>query len=461
MEVTPIGWVFLIIGPLLMVVEPAWLYLVAIFFLPFTATEVANVGSDLNASGIQASMFLGSLLILRHTLSIVWRMSFWLPTRGRKTILLLGTFVATTGLSLAMPVWIDGRVRIPAANLGDLSSTPLYLKSSNITGFLYMVFGFAFAYYIAKTNQGSRIIRVTLKAFLAGSIFAALWGLLELACKVSGIQYPAMIFNNGKAASTLGYLEFLTGDVFRLSSVSVEPSIFAQTLLVAVSLYLPFVLGRLRLFGKILDRVLFGLLVIVLFLTTSSTAYIGAAFIIVLILLLSGVTGILRVRHVVLPLFGITATAGLYATVPVIRQVLDTALFSKAGNYSAAERLMTISNSYEMFLKYPILGIGWASITSHDLIINILANAGLLGLLTFVAAMYALFQCLYRSIMARANSVRLQGLMRLDLGVYVALAVTLATSALSGFLNTFSFFWFVVGLAIAGSTTTVLSREAI
>jgi O-Antigen ligase len=461
MEVTPIGWILLVIGPLLMILRPKWLYIATIFFLPFTATDVINVGSDLNASGLQASMYLGSLLILRHVGGFLRRGTFPFPRSGRNSLVWLGVFIVVTMLSLIMPLWIDGRILIPSARFLDTTTEPLYLNSRNITGVLYMIYGYLLAYLTAVLNQKATMFRLSVKTFMSGSVFAAFWGILEFACKISGVTYPAMIFNTGTSLAAMGYQELLTGDVIRLSSVGVEPSIFAQTLLVALSLYLPFVFGAPILFGKALDRSLFALIFVVLCLTTSSTGFVGVFIVVVLVLTLLGIRGILRLRHLVMPLAVFAMMALLYASVPVAQQVLDTALFSKATDYSAFERLMTISNSYDMFLQYPVLGIGWASITSHDLIVKILANAGLLGLLSFTVAMYHIFRVLYRSIKSRSKSLRVPGLMWMDFALYITLGTTLATSVLSGFLNTFSFFWFVLGLAIAASNMDDLAQKSL
>jgi hypothetical protein len=48
-------------------------------------------------------------------------------------------------------------------------------------------------------------------------------------------------------------------------------------------------------------------------------------------------------------------------------------------------------------------------------------------------------------------------MVQIDFAMYVALAVTLLTSVIAGFLNVFSFFWFTWGLAIAvaGRTAAV------
>jgi O-antigen ligase len=455
MEVTPIGWVLLVVGPLLMIVRPKWLYIATVFFLPFTATDIVNVGSGLNVSGLQASMFLGALLILRFIADAFRKKGLPILRAGNGSLVWLGLFTAVTALSLIMPIWIDGRVAIPSPYLLDNSSEPLYLSSHNVTGVMYMIYGFLLVYLVATLNQKPSMIRLTIKTFMAGSVFAALWGIVEFICKMSGVEYPAMIFNTGTSPSALGYQEFLTEGVFRVSSVGVEPSIFAQSLLIAIALYLPFIFASPKLFGTWQDRVWFAVMFLVLCLTTSSTAYLGIPLTVLLVFALLCARKIFTPKHVVILslIFVVTfaAIVLLYASLPIVQQVLDTALFSKSEGGSALERLMTISNSYEMFLQYPVLGIGWASIASHDLIVNILANAGLVGLLTFSIAIYAIFRILYRSIKSRDRSLGVDGLMRMDFALYVAMGITLATSAISGFLNYFSFFWFVLGLAIAVS----------
>jgi hypothetical protein len=102
-----------------------------------------------------------------------------------------------------------------------------------------------------------------------------------------------------------------------------------------------------------------------------------------------------------------------------------------------------------MFFQHPWLGIGWGSMDSFDLIANIGANAGIFGLLSFTVAMYFLFRILYRSIRLRSRTLGAMGVMRMDFGIYVALAVILGTEMVGGFLYVFLFFWFVPGLAIA------------
>jgi len=449
MSVTPIGYVLLLIGPLLMFWRPRWLYFLTVFFLPFTATGVANVGEGLDASAVQVSMFLGTLLIARCLWNFLREGSFPIWRSDAKSLMWLGLFILSTAISLVMPIWINGHVRIPSPHLLDLSTTPLYLNSHNITGVLYMVYGFLFAYLIAVFNHTITTLRSTITAFMAGSAFSAVWALVELGCKITGLPYPAVLFNTGTGLSTMGYKEQLGEHLYRLSSVGVEPSIFAQSLLVAVAMYLPFVFGRLTLFGKKQDRVLFCFLFTVLCLTTASTAYLGIGFTVVLLFVLLTIRGLLSVKHLFHAIAGLTITGLLYLFVPVVQRVADEVLISKSGGYSAIERLMTIHNTWEMFVRYPVLGIGWGSITSHDLVVNILGNGGIAAAVPFVIAVAFTFRALYRSISRRRRLARVSDLMHMDFAMYVALAVTLFTSLLSGFLNVFSFFWFTWGLAIA------------
>ena len=451
MGVTPIGWVLLVVSPLFMLIRPLWLYLCFLFFLPFTATGIANVGSGQEGSAVQVAMFLGALLILRCMATYLAKRRLPLPRLGRSPFFWLVLFTFSTVVSLVMPILIDGRVLIPSELLEDPSSHPLYLSSHNVTGVLYMLYGLLVVYITAVLNRNSKMMRMTIKAFLSGSVFSAMWAIVEFFCKITGIEYPAFLFNTGTAGSTMGYKQVISGGTFRLSSVAVEPSIFAQALLVAIVLFLPYLSGRNRLFGRKADRLMVGLLLVVLLLTTSSTAYVGLAFGGFVLVALLASRGMLRFVYLGWAVGVLTLLVSIYVGIPVVRNVIEAMLLSKSGTYSALERLMTIQHSWELFKQYPALGIGWESIVSHDLIVHILSGAGVIGMLLFSMAIIQLFRALYRSIHAREVSVRtsLEEFMRMDVALYVAFAITIFTSMISGFLNVFSFFWFVWGLAIA------------
>ena len=60
-----------------------------------------------------------------------------------------------------------------------------------------MVYGFLFAYLTAILNRKTAALHLTIKAFIAGSVFTAFWAIFQLFCNLTGIKYPAMIFNTG------------------------------------------------------------------------------------------------------------------------------------------------------------------------------------------------------------------------------------------------------------------------
>jgi len=447
MEITPIGWLLVPMGILLAATRPRWLYLFAVFLLPFTATAVINIGEGEHASGVQASLYLGSLLLVRTCILLIWRPYIPLPRMGLSALIWMGIFVAIAVISLVMPIWIDGHIQVPSPRLLDNSTQPLYLRSSNITGVLYVVLGFGFTSITVLWSRKRNMLNNGLKAFLAGSAFAAAWAIVELGCKITGIAYPAFLFNTSASGAAHGYREVLEGGIPRLSSVSVEPSVLAQTLLIAVALYLPFIFGSHSAFGKVVDRCLFVLMLLVLFLSTSSTAYLGIVIGTFVALSLLTTRRVLRPKYVFAPFAGFLLLSLLYATVPVVRQVAESVLFSKAGGYSALERLMTVANAYDMFKKYPILGIGWSSIASHDLIVNILANCGVVGLTAFLIAIYCSFRALYLSLSSRPATFA--AVLQPDFASFLALAVNLVACIISGSLFVFPFFWFLCGFAIA------------
>src|SRR5580700_8312577 len=66
LEITPIGWVLIPLGVIFYFFAPDRLYPWMVFFLPFSATAVVNIGSGDAASGVQAPIFLGALWMARE-----------------------------------------------------------------------------------------------------------------------------------------------------------------------------------------------------------------------------------------------------------------------------------------------------------------------------------------------------------------------------------------------------------
>src|SRR5437762_4404654 len=97
------------LGVMLYLFAPQHLYTCMVFFLPFSGTAVANIGSAGAASGIQATIFFGALWMVKEFPSC-WRIrSSDRQLLLRKPARQLGLFLFVVILSLIMPVWIHGR----------------------------------------------------------------------------------------------------------------------------------------------------------------------------------------------------------------------------------------------------------------------------------------------------------------------------------------------------------------
>lgn len=226
---------------------------------------------------------------------------------------------------------------------------------------------------------------------------------------------------------------------------------FAQGLVTLLPLTLPAWLRIGSVFSIRIDRWCSVLLGVALILSTSSTAYLGLVILLLLVpplLVRSGKMSFAKgLRFAMIALTIAIAIAGLVAfSVPVVRGVADAVLLSKGSSASALERLMTIGLAFGYFKQYPILGVGWGSAGSHDLIVKLLSNVGLVGTFTFLGAMFCVLRSNWRALGTLVDTTSLSRAVW-----FLCLASFLMTSVLIEFPLAFGNFWLVLGLAISTS----------
>jgi hypothetical protein len=458
MEITPIGWVMLPVGLSLYWLAPEYLYALMVFFLPFSATAIVNIGYPDSASGVQSSMLFGSLWMLKELLALdrtslhpYWR-------RLRTPIRQLNLFTLIVIMSLFMPLWINGHVVIESADLGDSGSAPLQFAGTHVTQTIYLIYGVLLAILVALRNSNlSQLIR-SLRIFLISAIFVSIWGAFQLLCWSFNIDYPAYLFNTSATESALGYTQVIQeAGLKRISSVATEPSMFAQTMLIAAVIALFAVLSRQPLISKTWDRLAVGIIIGGLLISTSTTAYIGLVGVLALYGLGLMYLKICRGRYLIfLFLFG-----GLlfytYSGFAPAQDLFESMIIGKGESYSALARLNSVLLARDYFLQYPILGLGWGSVTSSDLVFKLLSNTGLAGFLVF-----ALF--------VATASVRLWRAARTGQGIpadkklwpvclLAALLILIFTNVAGGFAFTYGHLWFVFGLAICVPTLNYVATN--
>jgi O-antigen ligase len=267
-----------------------------------------------------------------------------------------------------------------------------------------------------------------------------------LFCSLLGITYPAFIFNTSATKSALGYLEELEDvGIARISSVATEPSIFAGFMLIAFVFALFALLRKKPLISKMWDRLGTGIIFVALLISTSTTAYVGLAFIGTVYLIVIYRLDILHRKHIVGLVWLLVSVVLIVGLIPAAQDIFSTLVVGKSENYSGIARAYSIALAAEYFLQYPILGLGWGSVTSHDLVFKILSNTGVIGLLAFSMFAISLFKRLWRGTAGDADPE-----WRIWYGcVLAAYLVLLFTNATTGFAFVFEHVWFLFGLAMA------------
>ena len=424
---------------------------------------MVNVGSAGAASGLQATIFFGALWIATElprffaAKNSPIRESIHVPANQ------LRWFVLVVMLSLVMPIWINGRVYIDDAEFanGLSNSEPLVFRLRNITQTIYLVYGVLLAVLVAFRNSHLPELIRSIRIFLISAIFVSIWGFVQFFCSVLSIPYPAYVFNTSATGSALGYLEEL-GDlgIARVSSVATEPSIFAGCMLVALVFAL-FAIARKRpVISRRWDRaavvIIFGALVI----STSTIAYVGLVVVFVLYLFSLQYLKVVRRKHII----GFLVLVGLVGLTIVLfspaQDIIASFVLGKGESYSGIARAYAIALAAQYFIQYPILGLGWGSVTSHDLVFKLLSNTGLLGFGAFSFFLISLFRRLWRG--ATRTGLADAEWQWWSICLLVAYLVLIFTNVTTGFDFVFEHVWFLLGLSmsvpILGSTGSLERR---
>lgn len=460
---TPLGYLLLPVGLAALFTSSRWLYRLFVFWTLFSATSVLNVGGADNGSAVQVWMFFGALWILRLALERVFLLSFSIDNRLRRMSYWMIAFLGVATVSLVMPVLINGRLLIASPYLIENTETPLFLTGHNITQLLYLIFGGIIAICVAHVNLDETQREETESIILYSGIFIACWGLFQFACNVTGLPYPDFLLNNSGSAAGKGFMQSISEiGVHRISSATVEPSVLAQALLTLLPLTLPAWRRRGFVFSRRRDRLVAVLFIIVLVLSTSSTAYIGFAILALTYVVYSVRTGSFSKTKAffVFALIGTLATALVgvaFVSIPVVSEVVNSVLLSKASSGSGIERAMTIVYAFGYFQKYPILGIGWGSATSHDVVVFLLSNVGIIGTVIFFCMIFSIVFPNWKKISSRNSPLELSREAWL-----MSLICFVLTSIPSGFPLVFGNFWIILGMAMATAckVSTAQDRSA-
>ena len=143
-----------------------------------------------------------------------------------------------------------------------------------------------------------------------------------------------------------------------------------------------------------------------------------------------------------------------------VRTFVTTFVLSKPTSDSALERLITTLNAWDYFQQYPILGLGWGSVPSDDLVVFLLANTGVIGLVAFLALIVAVLRRVGGALRAGRAGAAPEWLTFRAAGAGVAFTTVVFLSASARFTYEYAHFWVALGLAIGASVATLIASQS-
>jgi O-antigen ligase len=422
-----------------------------VFFLPFSATAVANIGSADASSGVQASIFFGALWMVRELPKFRHSAGSQLRENLRAPAGQLKLFGLVVLISLIMPLWINGSVYIQDPEFAHPNSGPLQFTFRHITQTLYLFYGLLLTVLVAFRNSKVTEFIRSIRIFVISAIFASAWGFFQFFCYSLGVSYPAYIFNTSTTESAHGYLQELEDiGLKRISSVATEPSLFAACMLLALVFALFALVREQPLISKMWDRLAVAIILGALLISTSTSAYLGLAAISVLYLPALWRLRVLRGKYVMLFLASAALLGLVYTLSSSAQDLVGSMILGKSESYSGIGRLYSVLLAAEYFLQYPILGLGWGSVTSHDLVFKLLSNTGILGFLTFFFFLGSLLRRLWRATKT-GESDNPERTWQVVCSL-TAFLILIFTNITTDFVFVYGHLWFVLGLATSAAT---------
>jgi len=275
-------------------------------------------------------------------------------------------------------------------------------------------------------------LKKSVKIYLLSAFFVSLWGVYQLISGYFGLPY-LLLFNNS-LSNAQGWFQY---KALRISSVAPEPSMFANFLLSVIPIAFFFGYWHLCFF-----------LIVILLLTRATTAYLGFAILVLCIIFnLRRLYQFEKKRNIILALalvgIAVVIVQLLYKYISKYGFVdyFATSIYEKVilrQHLSGQNRFRLFVEGMELFIKYPLLGVGIGSFRSGDWISTTLAKVGITGFISFSLFIFLLLK-------EGLRNYHLTELKRSSIAFSVSLIAVFLTMCVSVSDLMYMHFWFITG----------------
>lgn len=404
-----------------------------VFFIPFNATVVFFTPDN---TAVNLPFILFFFASISYFLRKIFQEKITLSKDKKVTVtwLILIAFIAI--ISQIMPYIIDGNYMVLDRYTEAIywaKEEALYPSLQWVTQTIYFLIGLLVLFIVSVTYKTTENIKKALKLLLSGITFMVFWGWIGDLVYFFGISYP-QIFNQ-IGMNKLGIQEF--NGFPRMVSVTMEASYFAQMLIpITPYFYWFYQQEKAFIFNRSFHKKMYFISIITLPIAITTTGVLGFYVVTGLWLINNIRFYSKRSKYFLVTLYSLLVLISSFLAVNYIINVSDT--------YSGIERLKTVHYGAIYFIDYPVLGLGWGVFPTHDFLINLLVNFGVLGTIPFLILMYNIYIKLYTKV-KRADE-RIKSLYKAGLESFILILIV---SQLSGFNYHSQYFWLYIGLSIS------------
>jgi hypothetical protein len=432
LEITYLGYPILLIGIILFFVKSEYLFNLLIFFSPFTATTIVSFSTF----NLMPAQYFAILLVLRYFLfeRFFIKKKICEPSRSLMLFLVIALISILANWLLSTNEVVYG-----IGNGVKLTSSKVSLR--NLTQFSYLLL--AFLVYWMVNDYCSRNPKYQNKAIvnlMVSGVVVSLIGFYELLSFIYSLPFNEIF----RPAAVIPFY-------MRVSSVMAEPSFLSGFILPLLGVIYIYAIKNKKA-ERYVYIIIFSAVFLLGVISTSTTFFIGLIGLLFYIIFYSRKSGSGKITLFIIGIVLFVFFIAILQSFPDIqRRIVDNNIDKFAlKNESGAVRLLVSFHMLSVALHHPILGVGFGSGRSTDLFINVLACTGIVGFLIF-------FGFIIRLIVKLLKYNRL----KIDNKPYpVAYALFLLLFLICGCgvpdYPVFLFFWIVMGMANAYTSTTPL-----